>query len=226
MPKDALRHAKQSERTGFLSDGKVALGIAIGLVLALVGYILFQYLVDDFSEGQVVEIAPAIVALIVAMTSTVLAGIALREQRKIREAGTDPVVIAHFGQRADARELITFDISNIGAGAAMNVNIDVEAPDDDLSKRNLLQNIFDRHHPFRVIRQGTSVSFPFALGWDLLRDKPIPPFSVKITYEDIEGTEYWTEIPLDVRELEKLGAEKSPIMRAVTALEKIAKSHK
>jgi len=226
MPTDGLRHEKKPERTGFFRDGKIALGITVGLVLAVVVFAFVQFFGDEFPDSQILDALPSMVALIVAMTSTVLAGIALGEQRKMREAGTDPVVIAHFGQRPDARELITFDISNIGAGAAMNVRLNVEPPEDDLSRRNLLQNIFVRHHPFRVIKQGASVSFPFAMGWDLLRDDQMPPFSAKISYEDIEGTEYWTEIVLDVRELEKLGAEKTPLMRAVTALEKIAKAYK
>ena len=101
---------------------------------------------------------------------------ALLEQRKTRQAGTDPVLVAHLGQREDARELVTFNISNIGAGAALSVLLEVPELDKGLEGRNLLTNIFRRHHPFSAISQEKSIEFNLTVGWNLLGDNPLSRF--------------------------------------------------
>ena len=156
----------------------------------------------------------------------------------MREACTDPVLIAHLGQREDARELITFKVSNVGAGAALNVQLEVDRPDDDADdwgKRNFLENIFLPRRPLAVVLQGDSIEFNLALGWHLLgqdsikhidRDLPrnaLPPFAARLTYEDIAGGQYNAEFTIDANELRGLGAHKTPQMRMVAALEAIAK---
>ncbi|OUS08510.1 hypothetical protein A9Q96_03450 [Rhodobacterales bacterium 52_120_T64] len=157
------------------------------------------------------------------MASIFLAANALLEQRKTREAATDPVLVAHLGQREDARELVAFNISNIGAGAALNVALCVEKPIGDIEGRQLIMNIFREHHPFTVIMQGKSIEYNLAMGWHLLGDNPMSPFKAKLSYEDIAGGKYESEFMIDVRELGSLGFHKSPQMRIVTALEKMAK---
>ncbi len=143
-----------------------------------------------------------------------------------REAGTDPILIAHLGQREDARELVTFKVTNVGAGAAVNVRLNVNEPEGGIEGKNFLVNIFRRHHPFTVIAQNTSVEFSLALGWDLMGSNPLGMFTAELTYEDVTGHEYGGLFPIDVREMEGLGSEKSPQMRAVKSLEKIAEKFK
>ena len=101
-------------------------------------------------------------------------------------------------------------------------------------KRNYIGDVFRSHHPFLIVAQGTFVEFSIAIGYFLLGDqmqrnpelasKPVPPFTARVSYEDLAGGKYQSEFTIDVRELEGLGANKSPEMRAVSALEKIAKS--
>ncbi|MFT5344093.1 MAG: hypothetical protein ACI9BH_003319, partial [Paracoccaceae bacterium] len=83
--------------------------------------------------------------------------------------------------------------------------------------------IFVRHHPFRVVPQGQSISSSLGMGWGLLDDTPLPPFKVRLEYEDIEGTEYGTEMTLDISEMEMIGAEESLPTRTAKSLEAIAK---
>jgi hypothetical protein len=64
-----------------------------------------------------------------------------------------------------------------------------------------------------------------ALGWDLLGENPLPPFAASLTYEDLAGGEYESLFSIDVRELDGLGANKSPQMRMVKALEDVAKKN-
>jgi len=241
MAKYTIRHDKNEPRGRFRGDGKFALGIVIGVFGAILAFVSFEFFwgTPDFSEYLLT--VPLIISLIVALASTYIAVNALLEQRKAREAGTDPVLIAHLGQRVDARELVTFNISNVGSGAAIKVQLVTERPvdnDNDWKKRNFLQNIFRPHKPFAVIPQGQSVEFNFALGWNLLGQdlsndsndelpsRPLPPFQAKLSYEDLAGAQYDGEFTIDVREMEGLGAHKSPQMRIVAALEMIEKKNK
>lgn len=222
MEKYTIRHDKSDQRRTMLGDGKVALGVTLGLIFTIFVWLIFEFKEYPQSINPYVEYAPIAISLLVATVSTFLATSALLEQRRTRESGTDPVLVAHLGQRADARELITFNVSNIGAGAALNVGLKVEKPKDDLVKRSLITNTFRAHHPFTVIPQGKSIEFSLSVGWDLLGDIPLPPFQAKLDYEDLAGGEYESEFTIDVREMQGLGAEKSPQMRIVTALEALA----
>ena len=240
MPKYSSRHDKTEAKSHLLGDGKLALGFTLGSLAIVLAYIAYEVFgpTQDFSEY--LTIAPLIISLLVAMGSTYFAANALLEQRTMREAGTDPVLVAHLGQREDARELITFKVSNVGAGAALNVQLDVERPDDeadDWKKRSFLQNIFLPRQPFAVILQGHSIEFSLSLGWHLLGQdstqqvdqnlplNALPPFKAKLTYEDLAGGKYDAEFTIDVNELQGLGANKSPQMRMVAALEAIAKKN-
>jgi hypothetical protein len=222
MPKYTIRHDKNEPKGLLTGDGKLALGIAIGALSVILAIIAYEFFWGTREASDYFEVAPLIISLLVATASIYFAANALLEQKKTRQAGIDPVLVAHLGQREDARELITFNISNVGAGAALNVVIDADAPKDDLSQRNLLTNVFKRHHPFSVILQGKSIEFSLALGWNLLGTNPLPPFAVRLSYEDLAGGQYESLFSIDVRELDGLGANKSPLMRMVKALEKLA----
>jgi len=238
MAKYTIRHDKSETKGAFRGDGKLALGIVLGALGVIISFIAAEFIWGTQQASEYLAIAPLVISLLVATASTYFAAHALLEQRKTREAGTDPVLVVHLGQREDAKSLVTFNLTNVGAGAALNVLLDVDEPDDnesDRPKRNYLRRIFMQHHPFAVILQGKSIEFDFALGWHLLGQdaantldkalplKPVPPFQARLSYEDLAGGKYESEFTIDVRELRGLGASKSPQMRMVAALEAIAK---
>lgn len=223
MSKYPIRHEKSEASGEIFRDGKLALGISVGMIGTLLAFVAFDLWLGAPVSENYYEIVPLIVSLLVAAASTYFAASALREQRKVREAGTDPVLVAHLGQREDVRELVTFNISNVGAGAALNVRLEVEEPEGGLGNRNMVTNIFRNHHPFSVLLQGKTIEFSLAVGWELLGDFPLSPFRVHLSFEDLTGGKYESDFIIDVREMEGLGANKSPTMRAVAALENIAK---
>jgi hypothetical protein len=238
MAKYTIRHDK-SEATGFLrSDGKFALGLVFGALGIIFVFLLYEFLWGTRGGSEYLTTVPLVISLLVAAGSTFFAARALLEQRKTREAGTDPVLIVHLGQRADAKTLVTLNVTNVGAGAALKVNLEVDEPADnenDRPKRDYLSHVFKRHHPFSVILQGKSVEFNFALGWYLLGQDhsgqinlelplwPLPPFQARLSYEDLSGGRYESEFTIDVREMQYVNASQSPQMRMVAALEQIAK---
>lgn len=223
MQKYSIRHDKSDRKASILNDGKFAVGVGLGLVLAVSSIVILPYVFDDLPFQELQSSFPVLVSLFVSLSSIFLAARAVSEQQRTREAATDPVLIAHLGQREDARSLVTFCITNVGAGAALNSVIEVQEPSGGIGERNLIINVFEPHRPFTVILQGETIEFNLAVGWELLGDHPLPPFKVKLTYEDLSGGEYESEYEIDVRQIEKMGAHASPTMLIAKALQKIEK---
>jgi hypothetical protein len=75
------------------------------MTLGALGVVLFLVAVESFWRPRIpydyLTVAPVIISLLVATASTYFAAHALLEQRRTRQAGTDPVLIAHLGQRQD-----------------------------------------------------------------------------------------------------------------------------
>lgn len=219
MQKSKIR--KSERGTSYLSDGKFALGVTLGLIAAaLIELALDHYRAGPAPDGQS-DAGPTVLTLLVALGSLCVAALALREQKISREAATDPVLVAHLGQREDAREVITLLVTNIGAGAALNVKIEASALSDDAEYPKLIVDVFARHQPFSVILEGRSVEFSLGIGYDLLTTTPLPPFAVNLVYADFAGCMYSGRFEIDIQEIEKLGAHRSIGARLASALERI-----
>ena len=215
---------KSEQKSSPIFSGGLALGMIVGISF---GIFLMIGLEGIFGQNPLAQptVIIGLIATLAALTSCFLALLALSEQRKSRQAGTDPVLIDHFSQREDARDMIMLSISNMGAGAALNVKLEVIA-DFDPKDHEILTNVFERHEPFRTILQNNSISFNFGVGFRLLGDNPVPPFTVSLEYMDIDQTSYSGSFSLDIREMEKLGSEKSLHQRHAEATETIGKAVK
>lgn len=223
MANYSVRHSKNTIEHNMWTDGIFLIGLISGFfIFALLIIVLFFF--AEFDRHLSIELAPIVVSLLVAGASTFLATKALLEQKKTREAATDPVLVAHFGHRRDARELITFNISNIGAGAALEVQISSSSPEaKNFYDGRVLTNIFEPFHPISIIKQDQTVEYNFGMVNGVLGPNPIPPFKVHLQYKDLVGHQYQGTFILDVRELAKIGIHPTPEMRIVAALEQIAK---
>lgn len=204
-----------------LGDGTLAIGVLIGVLLSLLLFVFWGTISTWLAKEQAVELVPATAALLVALTSLLIAYNALVEQRRMRQAGTDPVVLVHLEKRADDPSMIQLAISNVGAGAALNVRAKLKNSDDVASERVLTKLDKLGDHAVRVIRQSESIGYPLHVGNKLLTDPPLPPFGVTVEYENIEGRRVVQSFEIDVRELNGQSAYKPPETRIARALEKI-----
>ena len=215
-------YLRKSDKSGSVDyRGGLAVGLMIGVGIGIFLTIGLEAFLGENPLGEP-SILIGVTATLAALTSSFLALLALTEQRRTRQAGTDPVLIAHFSQREDARELIILSISNVGAGAAMNVHLSVDA-DFDPKNFKILTDVFSRHEPFRSIPQNTSIGFNFGLGFELLSENTLPPFTVSLEYWDINGGRYTGSFQLNIREMEKRGSERSLRHRQALATESISK---
>jgi hypothetical protein len=214
---------KKKKRTDDIREGgKFAVGFASAALVFIGVFLVFESLKMSLVRSEAILLLPALVALVVSLSSLMLSYFSLSEQRLTRQAGTDPVLIAHFDQREDAAELIVIKISNVGAGAALKVKIDIETDQEGFdagvfSPKNIGAN------PLRTIPQNDSISLNFGRGFELLKD-PLPkPITVGLKYENIEGLERSQSFELDVLEMANLPVHRSLGYRQARATEDIAK---
>lgn len=213
----------QSPINQLLGDGKVALGGTLGVILSVGVWLVYGSALSTLSSGELSQFIPALVALLVAVTSVVISYNAFMEQRLARQAGTDPVILVHLGNRPDAPVLSTLEVENVGAGAALEVKVEFVSDLSPYVPERIVTDFNAKLHPISAIPNGRSKSFNFGLGHRLLGDEPIPPLEVVVIYKNIEGEEYRSTQIIDVRELHGQRAETPLEAKRTSSLEKIEK---
>lgn len=207
-----------------LSGGRFALGVAVGVFCVIAVYLAADLFGTGFTRSELIEAIPALLTLLVALVSLLLSFHALTEQKLMRQAGTDPVVLVHLDNREDARIMSTLEITNVGAGAALNVRLELLTDISEFVGNRILTDFSSLTQTFRTIPQDHSISFNFGVGHKLLEEPLPPPIRFKVSYEDIEGS--LTEViqSVDVSELKQQRADEGLLSRQTKALEKTAKS--
>ena len=206
--------------------GHLALGVLIGALAVFLFFLLNNHLQNGFTKSEMIELLPGLSTLLVALVSLLVSFHALSEQRLMRQAGTDPVVLVHLGNREDTRALSTLEVSNVGAGAALNVAFKFETDISSFVPKRILSDFSALKAPIRAIPQGSSVSYNFGVGHKLLAKPEIPPIRVKVFYENIDGKKVESIQIIDVQELSQQRADTPVAARAATSLEQMQKALK
>ena len=201
----------------------VIIGAILTAILAFTSISALELISEKEPWPLIRETGPAIIALLVAFSSLIVSSKMFAEQKMMRQAGTDPVVLVYLGSREDSRNFATLEIENVGAGAAVNVIVELKT---DLSAffPNRVRTDFSKLQRIQTIPQNKSISFNLGLGHELLGSPTIPQIDFKVSYDDIGGTAHTSEQSIDIRELIGQRADPSLTLRAVQALETIQKS--
>lgn len=207
-----------------MEGGHLALGVFLGVCLVISAFLINSLFSEGVTRSELLSLAPALLTLVVAAVSLVVSFYALSEQRLMRQAGTDPVVLVHLGQREDTPMLITLEVSNVGAGAALNVELKAIIKDDWPHLDRVIRDPRELTHEIKTILQNSSVSYPFGVGHQLIGSDPIEPFEIQLNYEDIEGSKYSSIHTIDVRELTWQDAHTPSLTHISQQLEKMQKS--
>jgi hypothetical protein len=205
-----------------------ALGVLTAAIISIGLWLISDPFVLSSLRSEAIDAIPAIGALFVALLSLFMSYSALSEQRRARQASTDPVILVHFGHREDAPSLVTLEVSNVGAGAAVNVSfrLDDEAVAALLADGSVITDFREITGPIRTVPQDRSISYNFGLGFKLCKEPFSPPIRVIVSYGDIDGGVYTSEQWLDVRELRWQRADLPAEARTAKALEELAKHTK
>jgi hypothetical protein len=221
---DRIDSGKSKQRQSNLGDGRFALGTLAGVLISVVLYFSSSWLDVGFSRAELLDLLPSLIAVGIAFLSLFLAFQNLREQQRLRQAGTDPVILVHLGKREDAPILSTLEITNVGSGAAVNVDYQFSTDISAYVPDRIITDFMTGRYPIRAIPQGRSVSFNFGVGHELLGDDPVPPIEISVSYEDIEGTKYTSNQIIDVRELKGQRADTPPHAQLPRELEKLRRA--
>lgn len=228
MSKPQSFRKSEKRSSDLLGDGVFALGVLTGVLIGLVIYIASQLWSSLLSKEQIIDLLPAVTAFLVALVSLQISFRALIEQKRMRQAGVDPVLVAHLAKDPMYPLVLSLNISNVGAGAAINVSAqldgDVPAGRSQFLDRIRSSEFFTNKRPLAVILQNESVPHWMGTGPELFgNEDPIAPFSITLTYEDIEGSSYSSTHEINILEFENSNANEPADTKISRELEKIRK---
>src|SRR4051794_28773146 len=102
----------------------------------------------------------AISTVVTAVATVVMAwlnGTLVRENRRLRKAGTEPEVVAYLLPDRHMKILLNFVLANIGQGSARNVTFSFVCDQDDFSKHNVEIRNNERWTPISILPQNESM---------------------------------------------------------------------
>lgn len=218
----------EKPRDDLLGDGVYALGVLTGVLISLSLYLGTQVFSSLLSRNELIDLLPSMTAFLVALVSLQISFRALTEQRRMRQAGVDPVLVAHLAKDEMYPLVLSLNISNVGAGAAINVKAQLEGniPEgrSDFMDRIRTSDFFNNRRPLAVILQNQTVPHWMGTGPELFgNNAPIAPFSITLTYEDIEGSTYYSSHELNILEFENANANEPADTKIYREMEKIRK---
>lgn len=221
---------RKSEKptNALLGDGIYALGVLTGVLISISLYLGSELLSSLLSREQIIDLLPTVTAFLVALVSLQISFRALVEQKRMRQAGIDPVLVAHLAKDPMYPLVLSLNITNVGAGAAVNVRaqLDGNIPVDRSSflDRIRTSDFFNNQRPLAVILQNQTVPQWMGTGPELFgNEDPMPPFSITLTYDDIEGSSYHSTHQLNILEFENSNANEPAETKIFRELEKIRK---
>ena len=145
------------------------------------------------------------------------------ETRLRREESKKPNVVVKLKAYKDHGDFIQLVITNIGQGAAFDVNFLLEGDQGVLGEHGVL--LRGTVAPIGFMASGESELYEMGSRSNLFDDPVLDPFPVVVTYADVDDKTYRKEITLDVRQFELLQWRgESVAWRQMAAVENLAKT--
>ena len=156
-----------------------------------------------------------------------------KENKRLRRAGSDPLVVAHFETHPDGTGGVNLALSNIGTGPAFDVSFSLHADPQDFEDHRVYQDLTTDRPAFTLIPSGDKISFLFGIGFRLFKKEgqdspdPLKPFNVTVKWRSAgRGKIRSAEYTLDVTQFTGLpGMMNKPYaLRTAESLENINKT--
>lgn len=143
-----------------------------------------------------VTVAATIVIALAAVTSAWITWRLSQDNRALRQAGTEPNVVAYL--RTGARHgFPEFVVANVGEGPAFNVTIRFVVDAAEFARKNVKQQANVDQAIAAVLPQGEK-HVRFFAGLEVFGDSPLEPFDVSVRSENSRGTVAEDSFQLDV----------------------------
>lgn len=150
------------------------------------------------------------------------------ENRKLRRAGSEPRIVAHFEIHPSGNGAVNLALSNIGTGPALDVSFQILLDASVYDERHLLVRRVEHRAPLTLISQGEKVSFGFGVGPDLFKGgRALPPFEVLVKWRPaLCGNQFESRCTLDISQFAGLPGlvEKPPVYKISDQLGSVSQS--
>ena len=154
------------------------------------------------NHGLISATATVVIALFAIVTAWLTKSLAY-ENRLMRKLGTEPKVVTYLTTDSQRPHAINFVLANVGRGPAQNVEFTIECDMNDFVAHNV-SSAFVSYSGGRgtdLLPQGERIQSFFGVGPSLLASPPLRCFTVRLTYEDMDGKTHEISHQLDVAQL-------------------------
>ncbi len=176
-----------------------------------------------------VIVAATVVIAVSALASLWLNWRLTQDNRALRKAGTEPVVVAYLEiKRLSAAYLIYLALENVGQGPALDVEYFVDADPQDFAAHGVLKvPVRTQRKVASLLPQGGRIERFMGGSTTLLGDSEeagLQPFRVRVSYTNLRGVAAESkEYPQDISEVREVVEVVPSDERIAKALEKIEK---
>ncbi len=132
------------------------------------------------------------------------------ENRKLRNVGKEPRVIAYLIPHPDGNGAVNMAFANVGMGLATDVSFSFDCDAEDFNSHHVLMTAHDSAAPIDALPAGERIVVLFGIGFELFGNVgqkqigPLKPFNVKIDFSNIDGAQGSTSSSIDIRQFEGL----------------------
>lgn len=155
-----------------------------------------------------------------------------QENRKLREAGSKPHLVANFEIHPDGTGGINIAITNTGKGPARDIYFQLLGDSKEFNNYEILFDHRIRRGPITLLPQGDKLSFLFAISFELFQPKnidvkkPIDPFYVLLEWTSLDGIKKYSErYLLDIKPYSDLPGllNKPPLLKIASSINMLEK---
>lgn len=144
----------------------------------------------------------AFLALFLNAFSVALAAFLYKENKKLREEGSEPHIVVFLYPTERFPTIANIVVANVGKGPARNIKITHDATETDFVRCGVHSRSLSLFEGWRVLPQGERLSLFFGEWPKLLSDPKLPPFNVQVSYESADGRILKTSYRLNVAEFD------------------------
>ena len=136
------------------------------------------------NAGLVTAVATATIAVSAVFTVWLTRNLT-KENRLLREAGTEPKVVAYLKLDPYRVNVVNFVLANVGQGPAKDVEFTFQADEGDFENHDVqIGNSSDRTLT-TMLPQGERIETFFGAGLLLMTEPKLQPFTVSVRFQDL-----------------------------------------